>query len=153
MYRDASSPSSPWWNCGSGSASGRHMGIEALWTLPATEGDRGDSVSPPQLTFAMNFIPLICPLLTLVVLVAAGCSNTRVETTKPLDRSPGMEKPVVGRAMVWTRSNGNKTASGEILQKTLSRLPMALPRPAVTRKTPRKCIVVTDRKPLRRAPH
>ena len=31
----------PWWSCGSGSASGRHQGIEALRTLPTTQGDRG----------------------------------------------------------------------------------------------------------------
>ena len=28
----------PWWRCGSGSASGRHQGIEALRTLPTTQG-------------------------------------------------------------------------------------------------------------------
>ena len=31
----------PWWRCGSGSASGRHQGIEALRIPPPLRGDRG----------------------------------------------------------------------------------------------------------------
>ena len=104
-----------------------------------------------------SLIPLICPLLTLVLLVAAGCSNTRVETTKPtLDRSPGTEKPVVGRA-TWYGPGlyGNKTASGEILQKnTLTAAHGQLPlgtKVKVTREDTNESVIVVinDRKPFK----
>jgi hypothetical protein len=39
----------PWWRCGSGSASGRHQGIEALRTLP-----------PHQSTLGCDHNPLLC---------------------------------------------------------------------------------------------
>ena len=52
----------PWWRCGSGSASGRHLGIEALRTLPTTQGgSRSTWTLPPhQLTLGCDHNPLLC---------------------------------------------------------------------------------------------
>ena len=136
------------------------MGIEALRTLPATEGDRGRFGLSPHSSYILAMKPLLplgYPLFTLVLLVAAGCSNTRVETTKStLDRSPGMEKAVVGRA-TWYGPGlyGNKTASGEILQKnTLTAAHGQLPlgtKVKVTREDTNESVIVVinDRKPFK----
>ena len=50
----------PSFNCGSGSASGRHQGIEALRTLPATQGGSRSTwtLSPHQSTLGCDFNPL-----------------------------------------------------------------------------------------------
>ena len=52
----------PSFNCGSGSASGRHQGIEALRTLPTTQGgSRSTWTLPPhQSTLGCDFNPLLC---------------------------------------------------------------------------------------------
>ena len=52
----------PWWRCGSGSASGRHQGIEALRTLPTTQGgSRSTWTLPPhQSTLGCDHNPLLC---------------------------------------------------------------------------------------------
>ena len=52
----------PWWKCGSGSASGRHQGIEALRTLPTTQGgSRSTWTLPPrQSTLGCDHNPLLC---------------------------------------------------------------------------------------------
>ena len=51
----------PWWRCGSGSASGRHQGIEALRTLPTTQGgSRSTWTLPPhQSTLGCDHNPLL----------------------------------------------------------------------------------------------
>ena len=77
--------------------------------------------SPPKLfTTPMRItLSLVSPVVGLVLLVAAGCSRNKVENTQPNhDVSPATEKPVVGRA-TWYGPGfyGNKTASGEILQR------------------------------------
>ena len=52
----------PWWRCGSGSAIGRHQGIEALRTLPTTQGgSRSTWTLPPhQSTLGCDHNPLLC---------------------------------------------------------------------------------------------
>ena len=52
----------PWWRCGSGSASGRDQGIEALRTLHTTQGgSRSTWTLPPhQSTLGCDHNPLLC---------------------------------------------------------------------------------------------
>ena len=51
----------PWWRCGSGSASGRHQGIEALRTLPNTQGgSRSTWTLPPQQSLWVVITTLSC---------------------------------------------------------------------------------------------
>ena len=68
-------------------------------------------------------LSLVSPVVALLLLLVPGYSRNKVENTQPNnDLSPATEKPVVGRAN-WYGPDfyGNKTASGEILQrKTLT---------------------------------
>ena len=52
----------PWWRCGFGSASGRHQGIEALRTLPTSQGgSRSTWTLPPhQSTLGCDHNPFLC---------------------------------------------------------------------------------------------
>ena len=104
----------------------------------------------------MKHIPhLLIPALTLSLLVGAGCSATRPECTNP-DSAPEQEEVVVGRA-TWYGPGlyGNKTASGEILQKnTLTAAHGQLPlgtKVKVTREDTNESVVVVinDRKPFK----
>ena len=102
-------------------------------------------------------VSCICPALTLLLIVATGCSSGKVEATKPTsDPVPATEQPVVGRA-TWYGPGfyGNKTASGEILQKnTLTaahgQLPMGT-KVKVTREDTNESVIVVinDRKPFK----
>ena len=102
-------------------------------------------------------VSLVSPVFVLVLLVAAGCSSNKVENTKPnQDPPPATEKPVVGRA-TWYGPGfyGNKTASGEILQKnTLTAAHGQLPlgtKVKVTREDTNESVIVVinDRKPFK----
>ena len=118
----------------------------------------------------MKRIPhLLIPALTLSLLVATGCSSNKAEKTVPIentatsektatteDSQPEQEETVVGRA-TWYGPGlyGNKTASGEILQKnTLTaahgQLPMGT-KVKVTREDTNESVIVVinDRKPFK----
>ena len=111
----------------------------------------------------MKSIESLAPALTLLLFVAAGCSSNKVEAINPtLDTAPApapaasTEKPVVGRA-TWYGPGfyGNKTASGEILQKnTLTAAHGQLPlgtKVKVTREDTNESVIVVinDRKPFK----
>ena len=113
----------------------------------------------------MKSIESLAPALTLLLFVAAGCSSNKVEAINPtLDPAPApapapaasTEKPVVGRA-TWYGPGfyGNKTASGEILQKnTLTAAHGQLPlgtKVKVTREDTNESVIVVinDRKPFK----
>ena len=94
---------------------------------------------------------------TLSWLLVAGCSNQQAKQPGPIENSePASEKTVVGRA-TWYGPGlyGNKTASGEILQKnTLTAAHGQLPlgtRVKVTREDTNKSVIVVinDRKPFK----
>ena len=115
--------------------------------------------SPPTLfTTPMRItLSLVSPVVGVVLLVAAGCSGIKVENTQPNhDVSPATEKPVVGRA-TWYGPGlyGNKTASGEILQRnTLTAAHGQLPlgtKVKVTREDTNESVIVVinDRKPFK----
>jgi len=104
-----------------------------------------------------RFFSCVRPALTLLLLVSAGCSSNKMEATKPTsDPAPATEKPVVGRA-TWYGPGlyGNKTASGEILQKnTLTAAHGQLPlgtKVKVTREDTNESVIVVinDRKPFK----
>ena len=99
----------------------------------------------------------VTPCVGLVLLLTAGCSRNQVENTQPNnDPSPATEKLVVGRA-TWYGPGlyGNKTASGEILQKnTLTAAHGQLPlgsKVKVTREDTNESVIVVinDRKPFK----
>ena len=115
--------------------------------------------SPPTpLTTPMKItLSLVSPVVALLLLVAAGCSSNKVENTQPNhDVSPATEKPVVGRA-TWYGPGlyGNKTASGEILQRntlTAAHGQLALgTKVKVTREDTNESVIVVinDRKPFK----
>ena len=94
---------------------------------------------------------------TLSLLLVAGCSNQQAKQPGPTENSePASEKTVVGRA-TWYGPGlyGNKTASGEILQKnTLTAAHGQLPlgtRVKVTREDTNESVIVVinDRKPFK----
>ena len=96
----------------------------------------------------------VTPCVGLVLLLTAGCSRNQVENTQPNnDPSPATEKLVVGRA-TWYGPGlyGNKTASGEILQRnTLTAAHGQLPlgtKVKVTREDTNESVIVVinDRK-------
>lgn len=99
---------------------------------------------------------LIVAAVTLLSLTVSGCSNNQSATTKsrPADSDP--VKTVVGRA-TWYGPGlyGNKTASGEILEKgTLTAAHGQLPlgtRVKVTREDTDESVIVVinDRKPFK----
>ena len=98
----------------------------------------------------------VTPCVGLVLLLTAGCSRNQVENTQPNnDPSPAAEKLVVGRA-TWYGPGfyGNKTASGEILQRnTLTAAHGQLPfgtKVKVTREDTNESVtlVINDRKPF-----
>ena len=100
---------------------------------------------------------LLISALTLSLLVAAGCSSNKADKTPPMDDSvPEQEEMVVGRA-TWYGPGfyGNKTASGEILQKnTLTAAHGQLPlgtKVKVTREDTNESVIVVinDRKPFK----
>ena len=100
---------------------------------------------------------LLIPALTVSLLVGAGCSSNKAEKTAPTQNSAPVEaKTVVGRA-TWYGPGfyGNKTASGEILQKnTLTAAHGQLPlgtKVKVTREDTNESVVVVinDRKPFK----
>ena len=102
-------------------------------------------------------VSMVSSALGVLLLVAAGCSSNTVENTQPnQDPSPATEKPVVGRA-TWYGPGlyGNKTASGEILQKnTLTAAHGQLPlgtKVKVTREDTNESVIVVinDRKPFK----
>ena len=102
-------------------------------------------------------VSMVSPALGVLLLVAAGCSSNTVENTQPNQHpSPATEKPVVGRA-TWYGPGlyGNKTASGEILQKnTLTAAHGQLPlgtKVKVTREDTNESVIVVinDRKPFK----
>ena len=118
----------------------------------------------------MKRIPhLLIPALTLSLLVAAGCSSNKAEKTMPIENTattektvtpedslPEQEETVVGRA-TWYGPGlyGNKTASGEILQKNTmtaahGQLPLGT-KVRVTREDTNESVVVVinDRKPFK----
>ena len=99
----------------------------------------------------------VTPCVGLVLLLTAGCSRNQVENTQPNnDPSPATEKLVVGRA-TWYGPGlyGNKTASGEILQRnTLTAAHGQLPlgtKVKVTREDTNESVIVVinDRKPFK----
>ena len=99
----------------------------------------------------------VTPCVGLVLLLTAGCSRNQVENTQPNnDPSPAAEKLVVGRA-TWYGPGlyGNKTASGEILQRnTLTAAHGQLPlgtKVKVTREDTNESVIVVinDRKPFK----
>ena len=99
----------------------------------------------------------VTPCVGLVLLLTAGCSRNQVENTQPNnDPSPATEKLVVGRA-IWYGPGlyGNKTASGEILQRnTLTAAHGQLPlgtKVKVTREDTNESVIVVinDRKPFK----
>ena len=106
----------------------------------------------------MKHIPhLLIPALTLSLLVGAGCSSNKADKSAPTQESaPEQEETVVGRA-TWYGPGlyGNKTASGEILQKnTLTAAHGQLPlgtKVKVTREDTNESVVVVinDRKPFK----
>ena len=136
------------------------------------QGDRGLTDSPhhsggievhmdsPSTLFTTPMritLSLVSPAVGVVLLVAAGCSGSKVENTQPNhDVSPATEKPVVGRA-TWYGPGfyGNKTASGEILQRnTLTAAHGQLPlgtKVKVTREDTNESVIVVinDRKPFK----
>ena len=99
---------------------------------------------------------LVVAAVTLLSLTVSGCSNNQSATTKsrPADSDP--VKTVVGRA-TWYGPGlyGNKTASGEILEKeTLTAAHGQLPlgtRVKVTREDTDESVIVVinDRKPFK----
>ena len=99
----------------------------------------------------------VTPCVGLVLLLTAGCSRNQVENTQlNNDPSPATEKLVVGRA-TWYGPGlyGNKTASGEILQRnTLTAAHGQLPlgtKVKVTREDTNESVIVVinDRKPFK----
>lgn len=103
---------------------------------------------------SVSFVP---PALTLLLLASAGCSSNKLEATKTTSEPASItDKPVVGRA-TWYGPGlyGNKTASGEILQKnTLTAAHGQLPlgtKVKVTREDTNESVVVVinDRKPFK----
>ncbi len=104
-------------------------------------------------------LSLVSPAVGVVLLVAAGGFGSKVENAQPNhDVSPATEKPVVGRA-TWYGPGfyGNKTASGEILQRnTLTaahgqfQLPLGT-KVKVTREDTNESVIVVinDRKPFK----
>ncbi len=106
----------------------------------------------------MKRIPnVLIPVLTFSLLVCAGCSSNKAEKNAPTqDPAPVQAKTVVGRA-TWYGPGlyGNKTASGEILQKnTLTAAHGQLPlgtKVKVTREDTNESVVVVinDRKPFK----
>ena len=99
----------------------------------------------------------VTPCVGLVLLLTAGCSRNQVENTQSNnDPSPATEKLVVGRA-TWYGPGlyGNKTASGEILQRnTLTAAHGQLPlgtKVKVTREDTNESVimVINDRKPFK----
>ena len=110
-----------------------------------------------------RILHLLIPVLTLSLLVAAGCSSNKAEKTMPIEKTattedslPEQEQTVVGRA-TWYGPGlyGNKTASGEILQKNTmtaahGQLPLGT-KVRVTREDTNESVVVVinDRKPFK----
>jgi len=160
---------------------GGNVGLAAK--AAATRGSRPNGLSPPlrgievhmdspptlfqldihgsarrEFSIVMTIVAsLVAPVVGLSLLVAAGCSSNKVENTKPSqDPSPAVQKPVVGRA-TWYGPGlyGNKTASGEILQKnTLTAAHGQLPlgtKVKVTREDTKESVIVVinDRKPFK----
>ena len=99
----------------------------------------------------------VSPVVGLVLLLTAGCSRNKVDNTQPnQDVSPSTEKIVVGRA-TWYGPGlyGNKTASGEILQRNTlkvayGQLPLGT-KVKVTREDTNETVIVVinDRKPFK----
>ena len=100
---------------------------------------------------------VLTSVFAVVLLAITGCSSNQVKNSgSGQDPDPAMEKPVVGRA-TWYGPGfyGNKTASGEILQKnTLTaahgQLPMGT-KVKVTREDTNESVIVVinDRKPFK----
>ena len=100
-------------------------------------------------------VSLVSPDLGILLLVSAGCSRNMFENTQTyLGPSPSTEKAIVSRA-TWYGPGlyGNKTASGEILQKytltaTHGQLPLGKKVKVTREETKERLIVViNDRKP------
>ena len=108
--------------------------------------------SPTRFTTPMRItLSLLSPAVGVVLLVAAGCSGSKVENTQPNhDVSPATEKAFVGRA-TWYGPGfyRNKTASGEILRRnTLTAAHGQLPlgtKVKLTREDTNKCDCVDQR--------
>ena len=100
---------------------------------------------------------LASPVLLLLILLVSGCSN-KTDQNSSLNQDPASttQAPVVGRA-TWYGPGlyGNKTASGEILQKnTLTAAHGQLPlgtKVRVTREDTNESVIVVinDRKPFK----
>ena len=92
----------PQWDRGLTDSPHHSGGIEVHMDSPSTL-----FTTPMRITLS-----LVSPVVGVVLLVAAGCSGSKVENTQPNhDVLPATEKPVVGRA-TWYGLGfyGNKTA-------------------------------------------